>query len=807
MSLFPTQIERVTTHGDEPIASDVSTHAIADPVASRSGGAISAPRITSPPITVHSFLFEVPLCDQREFASLPDRVIDDVRYTLAALKIVYGSKCRAAAFRSQAYLFKDRRGFSVETLERKLDAYLQSGGDWHSLINRSRAGAKYWDTGQSTADRDLFIAKYWQPLCAANKRSGGCEAAYRKFEKTWKSGLDAKGKPFDIPGYGTWQKWFAKNHPNEPLPVDPVFPPGLSYRNLMRRKQPKAQLTLARQGISAARAFTPYILGTRVGMKFLQEVLFDDVKVDFRVLNPDTGQVMDLWLLVAMDRATGMILGYGMRPAKTREDGTQEHLRLADMKQLAGWVIERYGIPPYVMTWVVENGTATFTDAVAAAIGALFENRIRLRFASMIGGKSTAGYQERGLGNSKSKASLESSFHLMHNEAGDLPAQVGRRYDVRPMDLGSREREATQIWDLAQQLPANLRGQSKFPVLALQQARVELNRIFEQMNTRTDHELEGYEPIWEWRATPQHAWSPLTTIPDDLAPGYDTRKRKESPLERMRSLIADVGRVTPGDAYTDGGANVPVCPVWSAAPPLALTAFYDFTQRLVEVDAKGEIAFRLDGRDYLFRAPLDGEHTRPRVSDLAPSPNPSLSPSLAPGTKLLAYHHPRELDYLHLTRLKPHSGYVATWIKRTRVAAGDTAALAAQMEYTRGAMAAHRAAAAETAGPERADLDAMRSHNANLHANAAALDADPNAIISTAALITPPTAGAPITDHCPPSSQIARSLDAARSAIARTKTQTKTAEQSEQDLVALGMESLLANVRQPQENYGEPNPK
>ena len=61
-----------------------------------------------------------------------------------------------------------------------------------------------------------------------------------------------------------------------------------------------------------------------------------------------------------------------MRPPGAR-GRSQEHLRLQDMKQLAGWILERWGLPVgYTVTWKVENGTATFSDAVALALGRLF---------------------------------------------------------------------------------------------------------------------------------------------------------------------------------------------------------------------------------------------------------------------------------------------------------------------------------------------------------------------------------------------------------------------------------------------------
>lgn len=194
-----------------------------------------------------------------------------------------------------------------------------------------------------------------------------------KLVEWWTSGIRRRGTAAHrepVPGYGFWQQWYLDRNPGRTLPVDPPLPPGWTYSNLRKTcKLPKAELALARVGIAAARSYTPAVLTSRDGARWLERVLFDDVKTDFRVWDPVSGRPVDLWLLVAQDYASACHLGFWMRPARGRDDGSAEHLRGTDMRSFAGWLLETWGIPQdYEMEWKVENGTATFSEACAQAL-------------------------------------------------------------------------------------------------------------------------------------------------------------------------------------------------------------------------------------------------------------------------------------------------------------------------------------------------------------------------------------------------------------------------------------------------------
>jgi hypothetical protein len=458
-----------------------------------------------------------------------------------------------------------------------------------------------------------------------------------------------------------------KTYPHEPVPAicPDIFPEGWSYKNLVRRYKPsKAQEVAARIGKAASREFLPHIIGTRAGLRFLEHVTFDDVKTDFRVLaaGPDGRlQVCDLWLLVAHDKATDVRLGYGMRPALARDDGTQTHLKLRDMKQLAGSILLRYGIPPYPVTWKVERGTATFPAATAKAIQQLFQGRLNVSYSSMIGGTAPSGYAERKVGNSRAKAGHEAGNNLLHNECGDLPGQTGRRYDVRPAELLAREAETNALIKRAYAL--NLRAADvaklQFPILTLQQARKALDEIFDRINNRTDHECEGFEEVALWRSSPTESWRPVNGTDGceaALFPSsaeFDTRK--ESPYERMARLVAP---------YMGASAES-----WSPVHPSDLVHFFEDHHRVVEINKRGEIEFTHDKQLYTFA-----------------NPNPA---AFLSGHQYLVYHHPHDLTFIHLTQMPPHGGYVGTWSRRSGVRHNDAKALEEAMRYTAQARAHH----------------------------------------------------------------------------------------------------------------------
>ena len=521
--------------------------------------------------------------------------------------------------------------------------------DWVVLVNRSRAGLGW--VNREPGLEDVFL-DFVAGRCGAFKRSDALPEAIRSIHRQWRTGLNHLGMVEMIPGYAA--DWNNRNRHRIP---DGWTPGNLRRQLAKRSKYLKVHKALLHEGIAAARKFIPQVRSTREGLRFMEEIQFDDVKCDFRVFDTATGKPVDLWLLVAHDRATAMLLGFGLRPATVREDGSQEHLKLSDTKQLLGWVLEHYGLPPYQVTLKMENGTASMTDGTAAAIMEMLPERLKVSFASMIGGDSPSGFRERALGNSKGKASLESGNRIMHMIAAGQPGQTGPSYGVRPKDLASREKECVTIWEATEDFPTGLReklvNEFGYPLLTLQQARQEVKNIFTIRNNRTDHALEGFEKIL-------------------VKEGGELVQRMESPAERATKLAAGL--------------------TFTPVSPEIIAAFYEHTERAVRVTDAGEIEFHHEGRKLTFARPDGGA-------------------AMVPGSKCLAYFHPDDPRLLHLTNGK--GAFLGTWLRRSLVRHGDEKALNEAIHYANSALKAAKERAAEI-NPENAQLKAMRERNQEL---------------------------------------------------------------------------------------------
>lgn len=615
--------------------------------------------------------------EQRLWVRLPGLIRIEVKALQSAVLLVQtfvkGRASVQTACRQALAVFRDQH-WKLKTFRALYDRWMDKG-DWTVLVNRSKAGIAWQE--RECGLSELFL-QFVAVRFGTYKRKDAKPEAFRSIKRQWITGRDFSGNAAPIPGYGFAKDWWAKH--NAPIGS---FPPGWHYSNIMRQIKarntlPKAAAMLLLQGTHAAKEFVPDVLGTRKGLRFLEQVQFDDLKTDWRIFDPATGEAMDLWLLIARDVATTMLLGFGMRPARAREDGTQEHLKLIDMEQLCGWVLERYGLPPYLMTWIIENGTATLSQGSAAALQEMLgRERIKLRYGSMIGGISPAGYFEKRLGNSKSKASLESHNRGIHLIGAALPGQTGPNYAARPADLAAREKECREIAQLSDFLPEHLRGQLGYSLLTLDQARTALFQIFAIQNRRDDHTLEDFETILEWYDDGRGLWLPQNSVPADGAHGVTRptiRQRKEMPIERAARLVSGLE--------------------FTRISPDIITAFYEHTQRQVRVNDAGEIEFTHESRKLVFACPSANQNSQIK------------------NQKLLAYYHPHDPLYLHLT--DGAGAILGTWLQRGRVRDDD--AVAQAIAYQAHALKQARELAHELSADQRAELDAMRTHNADLHA-------------------------------------------------------------------------------------------
>ena len=520
--------------------------------------------------------------------------------------------------------------------------------DWVVLVNLAKAPAAWKTTRLATMPPEFL--DYVEQQFGRFAREDGKRQALLAIQRHWRTGRDESGNECAIAGYeNAWNKRDRE-----------VLPMGWSYSNITRQIKKrnrfnKATRALLHESESAAREFLPHHLGTRKHLRFLEKVTFDDVRMDWLVFNTATQQAEELWLLLARDEATAMALGFVEHPATVREDGKASHLGARQMKELAAYLLERYPLPPYTVHWIVERGTATLRESVQAALAELFNERIKVHYTSMIGGLSPTGYAEKRKGNSRGKASHESHNRLIHTMAAHLPGQTGANWGIRPADLDARVRECQAISEMARHLPEEKRGEVEYPLLTLSQARAKLQEIFTLQNFRKEHNLEGFDQIV-------------------VEEGGRLIQRLEMPVERAVRLIRSVDR-------------------WDKVSPDIVRTFLEHTQRHVTVNQRGEVELLVNGRKLTFCAP---------AAELG----------LIPGQKALAYHHPADPQFLHLT--SGDGRILGTWCQRGRTPYLDQQTLSEAMRYTHAARAEAVATAADLAAPQREQLEAMRARNAEL---------------------------------------------------------------------------------------------
>ena len=605
--------------------------------------------------------------EPRLFSRLPFDLRSQVKRLQAAVSFVLTLTTGKAAVKVQPACERALTIYSefrpLKTFRGKYDQWVAQQ-DWLVLVNRAKAGMAWQATQRGLGDAFL---DYVAARMGEFKRGDAAEQAILSIHRQWATGRTQRGIAEVIPGY----------EENWELRTRALLPEGWSSTNIRqqlkkRAKFSKATKALLHEGIASARQFLPHVHGTRDGgtpLRFMELVQFDDVRCDFRVMDTDSGQVNDLWLLIARDVATTMLLGFGLRPARARDDGSQEHLKLQDMKQLTGWLLETYGLPPYQMTWKIERGTATLAQATADALTEMIgPDRIHVSYSSMINGQSPTKYSEKAVGNSKAKAMLESLNRLQHMMTSHFPGQIGLNYSKRPTELLAREAEALEIWNSHR--PED-RAELCYPFYTIPQARTGLFEIFGLQNRRTEHDCEGFNVIAEWfdrqAAGGQGAWQPANTAPADMT-GIQTRTRMESPLERAAWLLAG-------------------CDPFTKVSPEILTSFYEHTQRTVTVLNSGEIQIAVEGKTLRFAPPA-----------------PEFA--LVAGCKALGYFNPDDPRFLILS--DGRGAILGTWVRRGLVKHGDREALSAAIRYSTTQLNTAKDRAAFLATADTAQLQVYR---------------------------------------------------------------------------------------------------
>lgn len=465
--------------------------------------------------------------DASEYFLIPFKVRGEISAWEKALRTVKPPV--TAALRQVAEQF----GVSYETARRKYYAFKSQG--WRGLRNNAKAGI-----GAQKLP-SVFI-EHWKSLTEDRQRKS--KAAWQQLVADWHSGKV-------IPGY-------------EHIPSSQrrELPPGWSYENLMRNKPSKAELDAVRIGRASAHKHLPQTFSTRKGLWVGSHIAIDDLYHDnFVIYKGHSVRVLEF---DALDVFSGYKLDWITKPRFERADGTFDGLKESQVRLLLAKIFAEKGYSPRGTEIMAEHGTAAVSERIEDILRTYTRGAVTVRRSGIIGKEQVilGEFHGRGGGNPRFKGPLESLRNLIHNRLDMLPGQTGLSTDRRPEALHGLLTYTESIMKVAERLPRQAALMLQFPLLDYSTQFVNLLlEVYDTINRRTDHELEGWaecgHQVIEYRLSPDvDAWmsnSQFLALPAPVQsamrgvvtanPAQCSRTRFLSPQEVWKSGCAELVRL------------------------------------------------------------------------------------------------------------------------------------------------------------------------------------------------------------------------------------------------------------------------
>jgi hypothetical protein len=406
-------------------------------------------------------------------------------------------------------------------------------------------------------------------------------------------------------------------------------------------------------GRGAAAAFRPQVFTSRVGLKPGQIFFFDDQVHDVRVNFVGNQRKIQRPLeLVCMDCFSAAFVAHGFKPT-VWNNATESRvmLRQEDMVWFAMHWLLNVGWREDTGTQVIaEHGTAAFPSWLSEKISELTQGKITFTAGGVDRRAAFPGmFEGPARGNFRIKAGLESSFNLVRNETADVtqfPGQVGRNRDSAPEEWEARMRQNEGLLLAAQALPKELAEQLRFPFLEWNQFVHLALSIYDVIDRRTWHELEGWKAAGllahEWRLAPEAPWLPMASL---LSLDDGQRVVAEGLLAADPVGLSRVRKLSPREVWQRQAGELTRAPGYWLALLLPPEAPYAF-ERTVGSDHLFEFQDgEVSPEPLRFLAcvdrPMEGAGTL-RVTD------PRSGGYLRPGEKYLTHLNPWCPNELHL---------------------------------------------------------------------------------------------------------------------------------------------------------------
>ena len=431
--------------------------------------------------------------------------------------------CMAIAYRKEA---ESAKGWSYKRLYALYSEFSKSG-DWRVLRPNWR--------GNKEGLPPAFV-EWFRELLLRGSRKTPCHAARRQLINLFR-----KGEP--IPGYGTKYEW-ARNT-GRPVPGlmggDRELPDGWSLGNLQRIK-PRSKYLLdgARQGVFAAHSSAPaMVLRDKSQLRFMEWIAFDDVRIDKICTIAEKGLKRQFGYplaVFAFDVATGCDIAHIVKPRAVIGIASE------DVKQLILNIVAQRGLPPYPVTFQIENAAATLSEADELALKQTFRDRIIIKRCGTLHDAFLKGGFKEGGGKPWCKSWIEVFFRPFQEQLALSDGSSGNRYDNMPA-------QTKYALSYARELLRKAGSREEIvDKLLLPHPRFEdicdlIIEALDALRKRTDHNLQGFEVKTEWRRDKfdrVHTKAELDQLSDDELSQIEIWERLESPLERMNRLAKGI---------------------------------------------------------------------------------------------------------------------------------------------------------------------------------------------------------------------------------------------------------------------------
>lgn len=489
-------------------------------------------------------LTTIPAHDRDDYFRLPEAEQARIKDLIErCFPIVARADKRTIGYRQAARICP---AYSPSTIKRCWIAFQRHG--WRALIRNYRGPQKL---------PEPFI-QYWKALTERHQRNS--KAAWRQLIRDWKDWQKGDTEAA-MPGYAAAP------------PADPRtgLPDGWTYANLMLHAPSKFELTTVRISTHASAADRRLVFSTRVGLAVGEFYQFDDVWHDHKVNVLGQRIAQRPLEFNCIDVYSACKNAWAIKPIIESHDGLTKTKRLneREMLLLAVGTLATEGYRPQGTTLILEHGTAALSAEIEAALSDYTDGAVRINRSGIDGGEAFTGqYAGQGKGNYRLKAALESLHNLMHNEFQSLPGQVGKDRYHSPAELYGRDKANNALIQacaaIAQQDP-DLARQLIFPYVELSQFRNFAAAVYDRINNRTDHQLEG----WIEAGLTTTEWRPAYNLPwvdqDKLLAMPDANRNAVMALLDTDPSLLRTRRMSPAEVYHQGKRNLVKLPRSSAA--------------------------------------------------------------------------------------------------------------------------------------------------------------------------------------------------------------------------------------------------